>query len=183
MSASIIEYKQENAKEVGERLKRGEVGIFPTDTIYGISSIVSKSGEERIFKAKNRPENKSLIVLMTIEQLLESDLVVPSALFTKWPAPFTAILKSKKDGSTLAVRVPDDRFLLYLMSYSGPIYSTSANLSGSPALNDFDSIYATFKDKVDFIVNGSSKVGVSSTLIDATKEPYSVLRQGSFILD
>lgn len=182
MSASIIEYSLENAREVGNRLKRKEIGIFPTDTIYGISAIVGKNGEERIFKAKDRPENKHLIVLMTQSQLLESDLIVPMDLLAKWPAPFTAILKSRKNEATEAVRVPDDAFLLSLLAVSGPIYSTSANISGSPALNDFDSIYRTFSEKVDFIVKGESKIGVSSTLIDATKEPYAVLRQGSFIL-
>lgn len=182
MSASIIEYSLENAKDVGNRLKNKEVGIFPTDTIYGMSAIVGKAGEERIFKAKERPENKHLIVLMTASQLLESNLVVPMDLLSKWPAPFTAILKTKKGDSTVAVRIPDDAFLLSLLSISGPIYSTSANISGSPALNDFESIYKTFSDKVDFIVKGEPKVGVSSTLIDATKEPYAVLRQGSFVL-
>jgi len=183
MSASIIEYSLENAREAGTRLKNKEIGIFPTDTIYGMSAIVGKSGEDRIFKAKDRPENKHLIVLMTQSQLLESDLSVPMDLLTRWPAPFTAILKSKKNDSTTAVRIPDDAFLLALLAVSGPIYSTSANISGSPALNDFESIYKTFGDKVDFIVKGEPKIGVSSTLIDATKEPYAVLRQGSFHLD
>ena len=180
MKASIIDYDLDHAKEVGLRLRRGEVGILPTDTIYGISAAVGEEGAERIFQMKNRPESKHLIVLMTMSQLAESHLHIPSGLAERWPAPFTAILRSCDDRSTVAVRIPDDDFLLSVMEHSGPIYSTSANLSGFPALNDFDVIVRTFGESADFIVRSSGRAGVSSTLIDATKEPYTVIRQGSY---
>ena len=182
MSAAIIEYGLDNVEEIGKRLREGEVGILPTDTIYGISSRIGVEGSERIYQMKRRPESKHLIVLMTKKQLEDSSLQVPMDLLDRWPAPFTAILRDE-DGTTVAVRVPDNDFLLSLMEYSGPIYSTSANLSGCPAINDFKTLLSVFGESADFIVSESGKSGTSSTLIDATKKPYTVIRQGSYVFD
>lgn len=182
MSATIIEYGLNNAEEIGRRLKNGEIGILPTDTIYGISARIGAEESNRIYQMKNRPESKHLIVLMTKKQLENSSLQVPSDLKDRWPAPFTAILRDE-DGSTVAVRVPDNEFLLSLMEYSGPIYSTSANLSGNPAINDFETLLSVFGESADFIVRESGVEGTSSTLIDATKKPYTVIRQGSYAFD
>ena len=63
--AEIIDYGFDNIKRVAERLREGKVGILPVDTIYGISSVVSEEGSERIYEIKERPQNKSFIVLMT----------------------------------------------------------------------------------------------------------------------
>lgn len=183
MNAEIIDYKKENITHIATLLKEGKIGILPSDTIYGMSGVIGEETSEKIYKAKNRPENKRLIVLMDTEALKHSDLIVPEALFSLWPAPLTAILSSRIDGSTTAVRVPKDEFLLSLIKESGPIYSTSANLSGTPALNSFEKIYSVFSDRVDFIVKREGKEdALSSTLIDATSVPFKVIRQGSYIL-
>lgn len=178
--ADILNYSENIAKEVGERLKRGEVGIFPCDTIYGICSTATDENADRIYQIKERPQNKSFIQLMTKECLMESKLLVPEDLLSRWPAPFTAIL-SHENGSTVAVRVPSDDFLLSILSISGPIFSTSVNISGNPSLQDPDQIIEIFSDRVDFIVVNRALVsGQSSTLIDATKKPYQVIRQGAY---
>ncbi len=179
--SEIIECRRENIEEIASRFLRGEVGIIPGDTIYGISSAVSEEGRMRIYEIKERPKSKSFIVLMTKKQLEESSLTVPSSLLALWPAPLTCILGSS-DGSTLAVRVPDDEFLQALLPLSGPLYSTSVNISGSDSLLSFDSILPVFGDKVDFIVRRDGKgESMSSTLVDCTEKPYRVIRQGSYI--
>ena len=45
----------ENIEETVKRLKAGEVGIIPSDTIYGISSLVDDEAMERIYEIKERP--------------------------------------------------------------------------------------------------------------------------------
>lgn len=178
--AKIIEHTSSNIPLVAQLLKEGKVGIIPCDTIYGISTTVTKEGSEKIYEIKNRPQNKSFIVLMTKDQVEKSGLIVERDILSLWPCALTAVL-SYPDGSTLAVRVPSDEYLLSLLELSGPIYSTSVNISGEPSLLTYSDILPRFNDKVDFIVKADiSGDGKSSTLIDATKKPYRILRQGSY---
>ncbi len=178
--STIIDYKRENIPLIAELLRERKVGALPCDTIYGISGVTGDDTSERIYEIKERPQSKSFITLMTKEQLKESDLIVPDDIFALWPCALTAILSSP-DGRAEAVRIPDDPFLMELLPLSGPIYSTSVNISGSPSLLRFNEILSTFGDKLDFIVkNENISGGKSSTLIDATKKPYRILREGSY---
>ncbi len=181
--AEIIDYGFGNIERVAECLGKGMVGILPVDTIYGISSTVSEEGSARIYEIKERPRNKNFIVLMTKDQVLSSGLIVPDDILSLWPCSLTAVLPYP-DGRTLAVRVPGDEYLQRLLPLSGPIYSTSVNISGTASLLSYDEILPVFGGRVDFIVkNTDVRGGQSSTLIDATKKPYRILRQGSYILD
>lgn len=170
----------ENIEETVKRLKAGEVGIIPSDTIYGISSLVDDEAMERIYEIKERPQSKKLIVLSDKASLESLGLIVPDSIMALWPSPLTVILPTK-EGETLAVRVPDDKYLLTLLSETGPLISTSVNISGKPSLETFEEIYPVFSDRVDFIVRKENIVkGESSTLLDATKKPCRVIRQGAY---
>ena len=163
-------------------LKDGKTGILPCDTIYSLSALRNEEKADELYEIKERSASKSFITLMTLDQLRESPLVVPEALYSIWPAPLTAVLVSK-DGGTVAVRVPKGEYINKVLSVSGPIYSTSVNISGQPSLLTFDDIFPVFSGKVDFIVEDRSiKGGRPSTLIDATTEPFKVLRQGEFVI-
>lgn len=181
--AYILEYAENNIEEIAARLNRGEVGIFPCDTIYGICAKVSKESADRIYEIKERPLSKSFIELMLKDDIVEAGLKVGSDLLDLWPAPFTAIVENR-EGSTTALRVPSDTFLQKILSKTGPIYSTSVNVSGQASLLRFDDIFPVFGDKVDFIVNHPNLVpGQSSTLINAVKKPYQIIRQGAYKFD
>ncbi len=178
--SDILEYSENLAKEVGIRLRNGEIGIFPCDTIYGLCAAVSEENAERLYQIKERPQNKSFITLMTKAQINEKGIAVPKDLLDRWPAAFTAIVFAH-DNSTIALRVPDDPFLQALLPISGPIFSTSVNFSGSPSLQNAKDIISSFSDRVDFIVRKDNLTqGLSSTLIDATKTPYQIIRQGTY---
>ena len=180
--ATIIEYNPSSASEVGERLRRGEAGIFPCDTIYGLCGAANDDIAERLYEIKKRPQSKSFITLMTLEQVKASSLSVPDDILSRWPAPLTAIVMDS-DGSTKAVRVPSDPYLLSLLPISGPIFSTSVNFSGEKSLLTFDDILPVFSETVDFIVDAPEiKGGMASTLVDATCHPYRILRQGAYII-
>lgn len=170
------------AEKAGEMLRSGLTGVFPCDTIYGLSAKVSETGAERIYEIKRRPRSKSFITLMTLSDLDASGLIVPDDIRERWPAPLTAILKDG-DGNSHAVRVPDDDFVQEILSVSGPVYSTSVNFSGEGSLLTFDDIFPVFDSLVDFIIEDPSiSGGMPSTLVDATEKPYRVLRQGAYII-
>ena len=62
--ADILPYSLEGAEDVGARLRRGEVGIFPCDTIYGLCGRADERIAERLYEIKRRPASKSFITLM-----------------------------------------------------------------------------------------------------------------------
>ena len=70
----------ENIEETVKRLKAGEVGIIPSDTIYGISSLVDDEAMERIYEIKERPQSKKLIVLSDKASLESLGLIVPDSI-------------------------------------------------------------------------------------------------------
>ena len=176
--AAVIEVN--NIEDTIKRLRNGEVGIIPSDTIYGISSLVTEEAMERIYEIKERPQSKKLIVLSDKNSLESLGLIVPDEILSLWPSPLTVILPTK-GGDTLAVRVPDDKYLSSLLSETGPLFSTSVNISGKPSLETFEEIYPVFSDRVDFIVRKENIVKEeSSTLLDATKKPCRVIRQGAY---
>ncbi len=178
--ARIIEKKFENIPMLAEIILSGSVGALPCDTIYGISARVSRESEERIFTIKKRSASKSLICLMSIEDLRGSELDVPLVLYDIYPAPLTAILKGK-DGLTHAVRVPSDDFVLSLLSLTGPLFSTSVNISGKKSLLTFDDVFSSFSESLDFIVKADIKEeGTASTIVDMSARPYKVIRMGSY---
>ena len=182
MAIIIDKNKEGSAARTAALLREGKVGVIPCDTIYGLSGCVGEAVAERLYEIKRRPQSKSFITLMAKEDLLTSGLIVPDDILKRWPAPLTAILSDGK-GGTHAVRVPDDSYMQQILKAAGPIYSTSVNFSGEKSLLSFEDILPVFDRLVDFIVKDPSvSGGMPSTLIDATSEPYRVLRQGAYII-
>lgn len=163
-------------------LRKGGTCVLPCDTIYGLSSIMGY-GEKALKDLKGRDASKPFLVLATLDMAKQMCTEIPQQILNAWPASLTAILNTK-DGKTTGIRVPDDEFLQTLIKKLGsPIYSTSVNISGEPSLLDFKSICEKFGSKVDVLVKGNDIQGTTaSTLVDATHEPFKILRQGAYIL-
>ncbi len=162
-------------------LRDGGTAIIPCDTIYGLCAIY-ELGEKALFNIKSRNHSKRFLVLATKEQAISLTKEIPEPILNVWPAPLTVILKAKKSDTTIAIRVPDDGFLLNLLNKLGkPIYSTSVNISGEPELLDFTSICKRFEAIVDIIIKGPEIQGtIPSTLIDVTTTPYKIIRKGVY---
>ncbi len=166
-------------QEVVGIVLRGELVIMPCDTIYGIVGKVDESYKS-LMMIKGRPETKPFIMLATMAMVQRiSALPIDNVLLTNWPGPITAIVRSQS-GEGVAVRVPADRFLQRVLEELGsPLYSTSVNFTGEPALHTFTEILTRFHDKVSLMVRGSESQGtVPSTIIDIRERPYKLVRQG-----
>lgn len=170
----------ETLETISALIKDGGVAILPCDTIYGLCAVYG-IGEKPLMDLKGRDNNKPFLVLATIDQAKSIATEIPGDIISAWPAPLTVILNDKK-GTTTAIRVPDDAFLQNLLQLVGkPIYSTSVNMAGEPSLLNFTDICNRFEALVDVIVRGPEVQGtVPSTLLDATRKPYRILRQGNY---
>lgn len=177
----IIERKSEYIDQIASMLMNKKIGVVPCDTIYGLSGVVDEEVRERLYQVKMRPKSKSFIELWNIELLEKSGMEIPDVLYSLWPAPLTAILNGS-DGNTHAVRVPDDDFILSLIDKTGPLFSTSVNISGEESLTHESDIEKRFSSVVDFMVTSKKTEGkgLPSTLVDMTKRPFKVLRVGAF---
>ena len=124
-------------------LKSGLPIIFPTDTLPAIGCLPKFS--DTIYKYKKRNKAKPLI-LMGSEHKQLIDYVHESAkkdfeniALKYWPGALTLIIPcSKKDSKTLTstdctlgLRIPNSYTAQSLMKETGPLLTSSANISGS----------------------------------------------------
>lgn len=168
--------------------------IFPTDTVYGIgASLYDKENINKIYEIKGRSFNKQLPVLCSsIEQAEEFAILNENALKLAkafWPGPLTLVLETKEKlfnfsgEKTIAVRIPNHKETLLLLAEVGPLKTTSVNKSNEIPLNDYDTIFEIYNNKVDYIYkNKENSLGQASTIINLVDE-IKVLREGGITFD
>jgi L-threonylcarbamoyladenylate synthase len=174
-------------------LRRGKVGVIPTDTLYGIVAAVgNEQAVERVYSLKKRGATKPCIIL--IASL--GDLNMFGVTLTKerrkvlsryWPGPTSIILACGADvpeylhrgGHTLAFRLPSDARLRRLLKASGPLIAPSANPEGSPPVRTIEEAKKYFGRRVDFYLDAGTRTSAPSTLIALDeKDSITVLRKG-----
>lgn len=183
----------EDIQRLAAAAKACKIIAFPTDTVYGVGSTgLVKAAARRIYQIKGRPTLKPLPVFVASADAAKTwaDWTPPAdALARKfWPGALTLVLRHTEQGrlltfaeyQTVALRVPNQPLLLSLLAASGvPWVQTSANLSGSPALNDPAEVIRQFDGLVDYIIDAGPTPGVESTIVDASALPVRVLREGA----
>lgn len=147
-------------------LKEGKTMLYPTDTIWGIGcDATNELACQKILSIKNRPTDKSFILLVDSIAMLEK--YVPDFhpvcydLIDYADKPLTIIYPQAKglapavvakDG-TVAIRVTKDPLCLQLIrALRKPIVSTSANISGEKNATQYSEISDQIKQNVDQIV-------------------------------
>jgi len=174
-------------------LQNGGVIAFPTDTVYGLGAdAFNARAVERIYEIKTRPKDRPLPVLIAdVRQLTALAGPIPEiARFLArqfWPGGLTLVL-AKKDSllpylastPTIAVRIPAHPVCLALIRQLGnPLIGTSANVTGQPPALTAEEVEHQLGGRIDFVINGGScPGGKESTIVDVTREPPIILREG-----
>lgn len=174
-------------------IQRGQLVVFPTDTVYGIGAdAFDPASVRRLLAAKGRGRDMPPPVLVSAPTTLDALAVgVPSwarALVAElWPGPLTLVCRQQQSlqwdlgdtRGTVAVRMPDNEVALDLLARTGPLAVSSANLTGKDAATDADQAEAMLGAGVEVYVDGGPTSGsVPSTIVDATGETGRVLRAG-----
>jgi|SRR5690349_781116 len=173
-----MEQEIQNALSV---LRSGGTLLYPTDTVWGIGcDATSEKAVEKIFAVKKRAESKSLIVLVSDEGMLNRFVKnVPAIAWDLLDAnrgedgspsgkPITIIYDAARgiaanalaeDGS-IGIRMVkraseggNDFCHKMIHKFGRPIVSTSANISGMPAPQNFSGISDEIIKAVDHVVN------------------------------
>jgi len=148
-------------------LQEGGVILYPTDTVWGLGcDAMNEAAVEKIFTIKQRPKEKSMIVLLAEARDIIQHIAAPHpdiiAIIENFDRPTTVIYENalgfspnvvNKDGS-LAIRVTTDPFCKALIKrFRKPIISTSANISAQPTPRIFKEIDTAIISNVDYVVN------------------------------
>jgi L-threonylcarbamoyladenylate synthase len=155
--------------EAVSALRAGSVALVPTETVVGL--VVAESGLPRVREIKGRDANKPIALLCaSAEEAFGMAANLPplaerlSELY--WPGPLTLVL-DLPSGGTIGVRVPAGRAVRELLvAYGGPLYATSANLSGEPAPAALDEVDPQVLEAVDIVVSGERGSGEASAVVD-----------------
>lgn len=173
---------------------RGELIVFPTDTVYGIAARPDDdAATARLFEAKRRPPELALPVLApsfevasTLARLDDRARRLTAAL---WPgaltivAPRTRLSRSWQlgdDAETIGVRVPRHSLALAVLLAAGPLATTSANRSGEPVARTCEELSAAFGDRVAiYLCQDEPLRGSASTVVDLSRDDARLLREGA----
>ena len=164
-----------------ETLKSGGIILYPTDTIWGIGcDATDDEAVMKIFKLKNRDQNKPLIILVESEKRLQDLVEVPAVawdIMDLSEKPITIVYDAPKDISknllaedgSIGIRLVKDEFCKRLISkLNKPIVSTSANFSGEKSPKSFADISQKLINEVDAVaedqINRVSKWEASSII-------------------
>lgn len=153
-----------------EVLRNGGTLLTPTDTIWGLScDATNEAAVEKLMQLKQRPPEKSFIVLLDadykLEQYLNEVPAVAYDLIEFAEKPLTIIFSGarrlapnviNRDGSVGIRIVKPPSFCRKLLErFRKPIVSTSANLSGQPAPADLTGVDEQLLKGVDYVVPAS----------------------------
>lgn len=180
-------------------MRGGGLVAVPTETVYGLAGNgLDEKAVAEIYEVKGRPEVKPLSLMVhdaaSMERYCES---VPPQAYTLakrfWPGPLTIVMKAKPcvpeivraGGETVGLRCPDHPLTLELLEKSRvPFAAPSANPSGESSPKNADSVLKYFDGKIDAVLDGGEcGIGRESTLIDLSRMPYRILRQGALPVD
>jgi L-threonylcarbamoyladenylate synthase len=177
---------------------------FPTDTVPALATCLQHT--HLIYEAKRRPLQKPLILMgASLEDLLPyvtgtaDEIDIWRSLTQKhWPGQLTLVLpvsdlyqsksyesKSNEDLHTLGIRVPNHPIVIALLARTGPLATTSANLSGQPPLRSPLQITQTFPNALVLpteTFEAQATSGTPSTVAKWTGSGWEILRQGKIRL-
>ena len=182
-------------EEICSFLEKGELVVFPTETVYGIGAdAFNGQACKKIFEAKGRPSDNPLIVhISDLDMLMDCvkniNGVEKKLIDAFMPGPFTLILEKKNSIpnevtaslDTVAIRMPNNKIANKIIKKFGkPIAAPSANKSGKPSGTKIEDIKEELDSSVyAFIDGGDTEIGLESTVVRVIDNIPVILRPGA----
>ncbi|MGW1761151.1 L-threonylcarbamoyladenylate synthase [Streptomyces sp. OV198] len=182
-------------REATLAVRRGELVVLPTDTVYGIGAdAFNREAVDRLLRAKGRGRAMPSPVLVASADALH-DLIVDfpeqgwALVEAFWPGGLTLVARHQpsldwdlgETHGTVAVRMPSHPVALELLAETGPMAVSSANLTGKPSPQDCDAAQGMLGDSVAvYLDGGPTAAAVASTIVDLTG-PVPVLKRAGAI--
>ncbi len=184
----------ENPSAVLQGLERGDVIVFPTETLYGLGAdALNEVAVEKVFELKGRDPRYPVPVLIADPEMLHTLVArVPSTaqklMKLYWPGPLTLVLPGKKNipkplcnlAGGIGVRISSQPIANLLIKGLGhPLTATSANPSGKEPARTLQEAKRYFTGRVEIFVDGGTLTSKSgSTVVEALEESIKIIREG-----
>jgi len=183
---------------IASAIANGKIVILPTATIYGVSCKYNdKKALQKVYEIKKRDTSLPFIILISELSTLNSlvgnisqpaKTLIDCCWDTENQSPLTIIFEKNKSlnsfitsrSKKIAIRRAGLKFIRQVIDISGPIISTSANISGrgaDPAT--IDAVPVKIRTNADLIVSCRNMLpGTVSTIIDASGINPVIVREG-----
>ena len=185
---------REQIEEAAERIRRGGLVAFPTETVYGLgANALDRAAVARIFEVKGRPAASPVIVhVASVEMAREVAAAWPAAAEALarryWPGPLTLVLAKRPAVpdivtaglATVGIRVPAHPVALALIRAAGvPIAAPSANRFSGLSPTTAQHVRDSLGGAVDLILDGGpTDIGIESTVLSLAGERPILFRPG-----
>ncbi|MFB6616820.1 L-threonylcarbamoyladenylate synthase [Streptomyces sp. NPDC085524] len=181
-------------REAASAVRRGELVVLPTDTLYGIGAdAFSPEAVHDLLAAKGRGRGMPTPVLIGSPNTLHGLVTDFSEQAWElvdafWPGALTLVAKHQPSlawdlgdtQGTVAVRMPLHPVAIELLTEVGPMAVSSANISGQPAPEDCDAARQMLGDSVSVYLDGGPTPGIEpSSIVDVTGKVPVLLRAGA----
>jgi len=174
-------------------LKKGEIVVYPTDTIYGLGAdIFNEEAVKKVYEVKNRPLSMPLsISLSSIDEIGEYAIMNEMAekvANSFMPGPITIILKKREcvpdivASDKIGIRVPDCEIAREIAG-NIKITATSANVHGGKEPCTVEEAKKQLGEKVALYIDGGRLPGIPSTIVDLSEGKIKILREGEIKRD
>ena len=181
--------------ELASKLKKGSLALFPTDTLPALCAYPEFS--KKIWTIKKRPSNKPLILMGgCLDDLFE--FVEPCAIEdglklakNYWPGALTIVLPTignisknlNSNSNSVGFRVPSLKLARDLLIKTGPLATTSANISGRSPVKDALEASTQFPG-IPILAPAPwpNSSGIASTVVEWREGKWNLLRSGSVVL-
>lgn len=186
--------RAENLSDAVAALKRGEVIVYPTETLYGLGAdALNLAAVEKVFQLKGRNPDNPIPVLIADRKMLGVlvDEIPPLAeklMATFWPGPLTLVLTARKDipsallnaAGGIGVRISSEPIATELVrALDRPLTATSANPSGKAPARAVAEAQSYFAGKVTVFVDGGERTSrTGSTVVDIGDNTIKIIRAG-----
>ncbi|TDD09150.1 L-threonylcarbamoyladenylate synthase [Nonomuraea diastatica] len=191
---SDLEQRTEGLTEAAAAVRRGELVVLPTDTVYGLGAdAFTPSAVTGLLDAKGRGRDMPppvLVGTVRAATALIDDLgpYGQDLIDAFWPGPLTLVCKANRALSwdlgdtkgTVAVRMPLHPVALDLLKETGPMAVSSANRSGAPAATTAEEAEEQLGESVAVYLDaGKTTDQTPSTILDLTTAVPRMLRRGA----
>lgn len=180
-------------------MKQGDILIFPTDTVYGLSIYFKlknfKKYIQKIYEIKKRDENKPISLLVKDKNILKSfvsnyDKNIEKIVDKFMPGPLTIVFDSSDDikkftgYKSIGIRIPSSECVKKILNKVNYLFTTSANISNKLDTNNIQDIDEKILEIAKYkYIDDFAGSGLASTVIQYKNKEITLLRQGSISLE
>jgi L-threonylcarbamoyladenylate synthase len=170
-----------------DTLRQGGIVCYPTETFYALGiDLWNEEALQKLYNLKKRPPEKQLPLIASDISMIATVCDTGDSRFAPlarkfWPGPLTIVLTSTDRSRSFAIRVSSHPVARQIVeAFGSPLVSTSANLTGKPAVSNPRLLPDELTADVSILVDaGTCEGGSPSTIVSLIERPGKILREGA----